>query len=182
MDQLTDWIGIFAAIFTTLSLFPQAWCTFKSRKVDGINIGMYAVLITGVGLWFVYGLLLHAWPVIIANAITLVMSTSILSMRFLFGRKMKELPDESHSIEGQPLDASQTRGLPFKTREHPPECGPVCSSCQAKMASALPSGQKLGHPTHPTISKGINNVFPLHELVPSTEAGECLKAHAQSDR
>jgi MtN3 and saliva related transmembrane protein len=39
----------------------------------------------GVALWLVYGLLIGAWPVIIANVITLVLALAILWMKLRFG-------------------------------------------------------------------------------------------------
>jgi MtN3 and saliva related transmembrane protein len=38
-----------------------------------------------------YGLLIEAWPVVIANVITLVLAASILAMRLRFGRKQPDL-------------------------------------------------------------------------------------------
>jgi hypothetical protein len=35
---------------------------------------MYLVFSVGVGLWLIYGLLLGAWPIVLANAITLVLT------------------------------------------------------------------------------------------------------------
>ena len=43
----------------------------SASDVSGISLGMYSVFTVGVSCWLVYGLLLGAWPIIIANAITL---------------------------------------------------------------------------------------------------------------
>jgi MtN3 and saliva related transmembrane protein len=45
---------------------------------------MYSVFITGVALWLAYGFLIGAWPVIIANAVTLALAIAILVMRIRF--------------------------------------------------------------------------------------------------
>jgi MtN3 and saliva related transmembrane protein len=66
---------------------PQAWLTFKTRDVSGISLGMYSAFTLGIALWLAYGLLIEAWPVVIANIITLVLAASILAMRLRFGRK-----------------------------------------------------------------------------------------------
>ena len=68
--QPIDAIGTVAACLTTASFIPQAWQTFRTRDVSGISLGMYSLFTVGIGLWLVYGLLLGAWPIIIANAIT----------------------------------------------------------------------------------------------------------------
>jgi len=37
-----------------------------------------------VALWLVYGLLLGAWPIILANTVTLVLALAILVMKLRF--------------------------------------------------------------------------------------------------
>ena len=80
----SDLIGYLAAILTTCSFVPQAWLTFRTRDVSGISLGMYSVFTTGVALWLVYGVLLGAWPIVAANAITLALAVAILVMKLRF--------------------------------------------------------------------------------------------------
>lgn len=87
MLNWTDWVGYVAAAFTTLSFVPQAWLTFRSRNVDGISLGMYSVFTVGIALWLVYGFVLGEWPIIIANAITLLLAASILVMKLVLSRR-----------------------------------------------------------------------------------------------
>ena len=82
---LADTIGYVAAFLTTCSFLPQAWLTLRTRDVSGISLGMYAVFTTGVALWLVYGLLTDAWPVVLANAVTLALASFILVMKLRFG-------------------------------------------------------------------------------------------------
>jgi MtN3 and saliva related transmembrane protein len=81
----TDWIGYLAAFLTTCSFVPQAWHTFRTRDVTGISLGMYTVFAIGVGLWLAYGVLLHAWPIVLANGATLSLALVILAMKVRFG-------------------------------------------------------------------------------------------------
>ncbi|MEX8517504.1 MAG: SemiSWEET transporter [Leptothrix sp. (in: b-proteobacteria)] len=83
--SLSDTIGSIAAVLTTISFVPQAWLTLRTRDVRGISLSMYAAFTSGVALWLIYGLMLGAWPMIIANAFTLLLATSILSMKVWFG-------------------------------------------------------------------------------------------------
>ena len=82
---LVDAVGSLAAILTTISFVPQAWHSFKTRAVSGVSLGMYSVFTVGVALWLAYGLLLGAWPIVIANAITLALALAILVMKLRFG-------------------------------------------------------------------------------------------------
>ena len=82
---LADTIGYVAAFLTTCSFVPQAWLTLRTRDVSGISLGMYAVFTTGVALWLLYGWLTDAWPVVLANAVTLALASFILGMKLRFG-------------------------------------------------------------------------------------------------
>lgn len=81
---VADWIGFAGAALTTASFVPQAWLTFRTRNVSGISLGMYSVFTVGVALWLVYGALLGAWPIVVANAITLSLALAILAMKLRF--------------------------------------------------------------------------------------------------
>ena len=82
---LIDAAGSAAACLTTISFVPQAWHSFKTRDVSGISLGMYSVFTVGVALWLTYGLLLGAWPIVMANAVTLILAMTILGMKLRFG-------------------------------------------------------------------------------------------------
>lgn len=82
---LIDILGYTAATLTTVAFVPQAWLTWKTRSAHGISLGMYSVFICGIISWMIYGLLITAWPVVVANAITLLLAAFILSMKIRFG-------------------------------------------------------------------------------------------------
>lgn len=86
---MNDLIGYLAASLTTLSFVPQAWHTFRTRDVRGISLGMYSIFTLGVALWLVYGLRVGAWPVVVANAVTLVLASAILVMKLVFERRAR---------------------------------------------------------------------------------------------
>ena len=79
-----DWIGTLAATLTTASFVPQVLHTLRTKDVSGISLGMYSAFTLGVALWLVYGLLLGAWPIVIANAITVSLATCILVMKLRY--------------------------------------------------------------------------------------------------
>ncbi|MDR3371577.1 SemiSWEET transporter [Rhodoferax sp.] len=81
---LIDLIGTLAAVLTTASFLPQAWHTFHTKDVSGVSLGMYSVFTIGVACWLLYGVLLSAWPIVIANAITLSLASAILAMKLRY--------------------------------------------------------------------------------------------------
>ena len=82
--QTSDWIGYAAATLTTPSFVPQALHTFRTKDVRGISLAMYSAFVAGITLWLVYGLLLDAWPIVIANAVTLTLAVAILAMKLKY--------------------------------------------------------------------------------------------------
>lgn len=78
---MTELIGLIAAFLTTASFLPQALLVLKTRKTDGISLTMYAMFTVGVAGWLIYGVLLGSMPVIIANAITLALAATILTIK-----------------------------------------------------------------------------------------------------
>ena len=80
----TELIGYAAATLTTLAFIPQVLHTWRKRSAHGISLGMYATFTGGVMLWLVYGVLLDAWPVVVANAATLALALSMLIMKVRF--------------------------------------------------------------------------------------------------
>ncbi len=83
----TDLIGYGAAFLTTVSFVPQAWLTLRSRNVSGISLGMYTLFTAGVALWLIYGLIQHSWPLVGANAVTLILALTVLIMRLRYGAR-----------------------------------------------------------------------------------------------
>lgn len=82
--QITDLIGYLAASLTTASFLPQALHTFRTKDVSGISLGMYSAFTLGVALWLLYGILLQAWPIVIANTVTTALASFILSMKLRY--------------------------------------------------------------------------------------------------
>jgi hypothetical protein len=58
-----------------LQLCAPGLADLSHPDVSGISLGMYSVFTLGVALWLVYGLLLEAWPIVAANAVTLALAS-----------------------------------------------------------------------------------------------------------
>lgn len=85
MSALVDLVGYTAACLTTIAFVPQAWKTWTTRSAAGVSLRMYSIFTLGVLLWLGYGVLLGAWPIIVANTVTLVLALFILAMRIRLG-------------------------------------------------------------------------------------------------
>jgi MtN3 and saliva related transmembrane protein len=76
--SITDFIGFFAASLTTISFMPQVLKVLKTKDTAALSLPMYIIFTVGVSGWLVYGLLKGDMAVIIANAITLILTLFIL--------------------------------------------------------------------------------------------------------
>jgi len=79
--ELSNLIGYPAALLTTLAFVPQAWQSWQTRDLSGISLPMYAMFTAGVALWLAYGLAIGSMPVIVANAITLLLASMVLWLK-----------------------------------------------------------------------------------------------------
>lgn len=82
---MSDLIGMIAGALTTIAFVPQVWRVWKTRSTKDISLGMYLVFTTGVVFWLAYGLMLGAWPIIVANVITLALTGTVLVLKLRHG-------------------------------------------------------------------------------------------------
>ena len=74
-------LGYLAATLTTVAFLPQVIHLYKTKDTAAISTWMYSIFSTGVFLWLIYGCIIEAWPIVVANAITLLLSLCILWMK-----------------------------------------------------------------------------------------------------
>lgn len=84
---LVNAIGLVAAACTTISFVPQLVRIWQLRSAREISLSMFLVYSFGVLLWLIYGIYLRAAPIILANAVALVLSLAILGLKLRFDRK-----------------------------------------------------------------------------------------------
>ena len=77
-----EMIGYLAACLTTAAFVPQVWQVYRTRDTRAISQAMYLIFSLGVFLWLIYGWYLGSWPIVLANGVTLLLSLSILWMKF----------------------------------------------------------------------------------------------------
>ncbi|MDX1971203.1 MAG: SemiSWEET transporter [Candidatus Sumerlaeia bacterium] len=76
-----QWVGACAATLTTSAFLPQAILTWRTFNTEGLSVGMFSMMTTGVFLWLCYGWMIDDWIVIVANSITFVLAASILGIK-----------------------------------------------------------------------------------------------------
>jgi MtN3 and saliva related transmembrane protein len=79
-NYLPTIIGFIAGILSTMSFAPQVYKAWR-EGTQSISLRMYMITVTSFTLWTIYGLLLKSAPLIIFNALSLVMSGAILVLK-----------------------------------------------------------------------------------------------------
>lgn len=85
MDLVAS-IGFTAGLLTTIAFWPQLRRTWTTRSADDVSLAMLLTFTTGVALWFVYGVLLESWPIMVTNAVTFLLTSTILVLKLRFKR------------------------------------------------------------------------------------------------
>ncbi|MBM4123277.1 MAG: hypothetical protein FJ249_11900 [Nitrospira sp.] len=83
MDSVT-YLGLLAGTLTTIAFVPQLLKTWKSRSAEDVSLGMLITFCTGVFLWLLYGFFIRSLPVILANAVTLLLAGTILVLKIKY--------------------------------------------------------------------------------------------------
>jgi MtN3 and saliva related transmembrane protein len=76
-----DLIGFVAGALTTAAFVPQVAKSWRTRDLSGVSLRMYSLFTLGVALWLAYGIAVSSWPVIVCNAITLVLAGLVLALK-----------------------------------------------------------------------------------------------------
>lgn len=84
MNALTV-IGLLAALCTTAAFVPQVIQAWQTRETRGISLGMYLTFTVGLSLWLLYGILLRDLPIIVANAVTLLLAATVIRLKLRHG-------------------------------------------------------------------------------------------------
>ncbi len=83
--MLVTVIGTVAGTLTTAAYLPQVLQVWRSRSAGDISLPMYVMMVTGATLWVIYGLMLSAWPVVMANGVSLFFLIPILLFKLRYG-------------------------------------------------------------------------------------------------
>lgn len=83
--DFTNILGFTAATLTTFAFLPQVMQVWRSRSTKDISLPMLITFIAGISLWLVYGLVVKAAPIYIANFVTLILNLTILRFKLKYG-------------------------------------------------------------------------------------------------
>ena len=80
----TELLGYIAAICTTAAFVPQVIKTYKTKSAKSLSLGMFLLFIAGIILWLIYGFMINEYPIIVANAITLMLAALLIYFKLTY--------------------------------------------------------------------------------------------------
>lgn len=79
--ESTTILGLIGGALTTVSFFPQVIKTWETRSTKDFSLGMLALLCAGLLVWTIYGFLIASLPIVLTNAISLILSLIMLALK-----------------------------------------------------------------------------------------------------
>jgi MtN3 and saliva related transmembrane protein len=79
-----DLVGYIAATLTTAAFLPQVVQVWQSKSTKDLSLPTLLSFVAGVSMWLINGLLVKSAPIIVANAVTLLLNLVILRFKLKY--------------------------------------------------------------------------------------------------
>lgn len=89
-EILTETFGYLGAVTLTITLLPQLYLTLRTKKVDNLSLGFLMLQELTCILFLVYGILLKAVPLMIANSIVGTQGLLLIFLKKIYQNKRDE--------------------------------------------------------------------------------------------
>jgi MtN3 and saliva related transmembrane protein len=87
----TNFIGYFAAACTTLSFIPQL-AKIRKQGGAGLSYSMLSIYLAGLMMWLIYGIMLKAMAVVVANAASAALVAAAIAMKAMIRSQSQRVP------------------------------------------------------------------------------------------
>lgn len=84
--QLAEILGLVGGALVTFSMIPQVIRVFKLRSAREISLLFTMLLWLGMVFWLAYGIYLDLIPIILWNAVSLILVALLMYAKLMFGR------------------------------------------------------------------------------------------------
>ncbi|MCX6901281.1 MAG: SemiSWEET family transporter [Verrucomicrobia bacterium] len=82
-----DMVGYAATVVGTSMMLPQLIKSWRTKQMHDVAAGMTILFLFNCVLWLVYGVMISATPMVVANAIGLVVAITLVGMKLYFHDK-----------------------------------------------------------------------------------------------
>lgn len=84
MDYTLELFGLIAGFVTSMGFIPQLIKGYRTKKLEDVSFLMPAVLAVGMTMWFIYGFLIEALAVMIANTFGVTCCIILIIMKKMY--------------------------------------------------------------------------------------------------
>ena len=88
--DLTEYIGLLAGLFVTISFIPQIIRVFRLKSAVELSILFNCFVLLGMSLWLTYGIRMGLLPIILWNCIGLCLVSTLLYAKIKYGLRVKK--------------------------------------------------------------------------------------------
>ncbi len=81
---MAETIGFIAAILGTICWLPQTIKTWRTRETKDLSLSANLLVLATVALWLIYGIAIDAWPLIVANVISVILVGAIVTAKLIY--------------------------------------------------------------------------------------------------
>lgn len=82
----SEYLGIFAGVFTTFAVVPQIIRVYKLKSAREISLIFTSSMLVGIVFWLVYGIVLGLISLVVWNSIGIVLNSCLLYVKIKYGR------------------------------------------------------------------------------------------------
>ena len=100
--QIFEAVGSTAAFCTTVSFLPQLVRVWRRKQAEDISLTMFLLFCLGLCCWLIYGIGLHSMPMIMANAVTLVLALAILVLKLRYDGRNRAAAQQATAAGNTP--------------------------------------------------------------------------------
>ncbi|MFM6331151.1 MAG: SemiSWEET transporter [Dolichospermum sp.] len=83
MDFITI-LGLVAGVLTTVAFLTQMFQIWLTKSAKDVSFVMLIIFMSGLCLWLIYGIIIGALPIIMANGVTLFFNLIILWLKIKY--------------------------------------------------------------------------------------------------
>lgn len=80
-------LGYSAGFITALTFLPQVVKTWKEKSAKDISLYMFVIAFVNEIMWLAYGILRNDWVIISTNAVMIVMSGIMISLKLRYNHR-----------------------------------------------------------------------------------------------
>ncbi|MBI2107690.1 SemiSWEET transporter [Candidatus Woesearchaeota archaeon] len=85
MVELISLLGLAAGACTTGSFVPQVIKSLKTKETKDLSFAMLVLVVIGIAMWLAYGIVTRDVPIMSANAVSLVLTVTMLGIKIRYG-------------------------------------------------------------------------------------------------